>query len=585
MIVQDQQNCMKKYLLIICLSLTLLVVGCFSGKANPASVAIDSKSEVLPPSATAEVSIRLRLHKESLRAALRAQTQASAIFSLKLINRGNFTNPYFLMRKTAAIIDGSATVSFQAVPAVPVIATLELENAAIIDGGTRHQSFHGGADLIPGQNNTVVIVASGSNEPEDVLANAACLAVNDFTTMTGISAAIFANLNEVYATAATADRLDFVKIFSIYKNKIAANKIVAVAGGIIHSLALRDDGTLIGFGNNTEGRLAMPDLANTYLPKFSPFTRRVRAIDAGDDYSLLLCEDNRVYACGNNDLLQFGSIGPVSSAYPLEVSGVSNIETIAAGNRHTLAIDAGGQLYVWGANDRGQLGLGATSETGVAAQAVAGMTDIKGIAAGSDYSLLVKDDGSVWAAGDNSLKQLADETLEYFPVFRQVSMPVTAVSVAAGGGHFLALGTDGNVYAWGFNFLGQTGLATTTVIISAPGKVSGISSAEKLVAGANHSLVLTAGGSVYVFGDNFQGQLGLDLAIKSRNYPVLNPNMTAVSSAGCGGENSYFVSAGKGYSLGDNSAGQIGNGLIEDDNSPEEGIVYPSVVNLSDPWN
>ncbi len=575
---------MKNNLLIICLGLTLLVAGCFSDRSEPAGVLADNKTEILPPAATAQVSIRLRLHDESLRAALRAANEAKAVFSLQLINRGNSTMPTTLMRKTVAVVNGSATVSFHSVPAVPVIASLELENAAIYVNATRYQSFHGGADLIPGQNNEVVIVASGSTEPEDVIAGAALLAVNDFTTMNSISSALFANLSEVFTAAAAADRLSADKIFAAYKNRMTAAKLIAVTGGTTHSLALRDDGTLAGFGNNAYGQLAMPDRSESLYPRFSPFTRRVKAIEAGDDFSLLLCEDSRVYACGNNELLQLGSSGAVSSAYPLEVPGLSNITAIAAGNRHALAIDATGQLYTWGANDRGQLGLGTTSDAGVAAQAVAGLTGVKAVAAGSDYSLLVKSDGSVWAAGENSMLQLADETLEFSPVFRQIAMPVTASAVAAGSGHCLVLGTDGNVYAWGFNFLGQTGLATTTVIISAPGKASGISGAEKLFAGANHSLVVTSGGSVYVFGDNLNGQLGLALTIKSRNYPVLNPNMTAVSSAGCGDENSYSVSAGKGYAVGDNSAGQIGNGLT-DETAATEGVSTPVEIVISSPWS
>ncbi|HNX76746.1 MAG TPA: hypothetical protein PLM07_01410 [Candidatus Rifleibacterium sp.] len=580
---------MKKYLLMICMGLTLLVSGCFFERSNPASVATDSKSEVLPPAATAQVTIRLRLHNESLGASLRAQTVASAIFSLKLINRGNLSNPYVLMRKTAAIIDGAAAVSFQAVPAVPVIATLELENAAIIDGGTRYQSFHGGADLIPGQNNTVVIVASGSSEPEDVVAKAAGLAVADYTTMTGISAALFANLNEVYAAAAAADRLDFTKIFASYKNKIAASKIVAIAGGTTHSLALRDDGTLTGFGNNAFGQLALPDLAESLFPKFSPFTRRIIAMQAGEDYSLLLGENYKVYACGNNEFMQLGSNVGHSTAYPQEIPGLSNITTLAAGSRHALALDALGQLYVWGANDRGQLGLGNTSTLGVSAQAVVGMTGIKAIAAGSDYSLIVKSDGStLWGTGDNSTLQLANENFEFTSTFVQISFPVgVGVSaVAAGGGHCLALGSDGKVYSWGLNALGQAGLATTTVIIAKPTLATGITGADHLYAGDNHSLVTSAAGGVYVFGDNYNGQLGLALTVNSRNYPELTAasGFSAVSSAGCGAANSYSVSAGKGYAVGDNSAGQIGNGLT-DVTAGSEGVSTPAEIVISSPWS
>lgn len=575
---------MKKDILMLVLGLVLLVTGCFSGRTTGSDAVTGDRVDILPPAATAQVSIRLRLPDEALRAALGSATEGKAVFTLQLINRGNVTTPVALMRKTVTIVDGSATAAFQSVPAVPVIVSLDLENAGIYINGTRFQNFRGGADLIPGQNNEVVIVASGSTQPEDVLAGAASLAISDYTTMNSISSAVFAGLKEVFVAADAVDRLSAEKIFAAYKSRIVAAKIIAVTGGTTHSLALRDDGTLIGFGNNTYGQLGMPDRDESLYPRFSPFTRRVKAMAAGEDYSLLLCEDNKVYACGNNEMLQLGSSGAVSSAYPLEVPGLNNVAVIAAGTRHALAIDASGQLYAWGANDKGQLGFGPPSETGAAVQAVSGMTDIKAVAAGNNYSLLVKKDGSVWAAGDNSMLQLADATLEYSASFRQIVMPVTATSVAAGGGHCLALGTDGNVYAWGLNFPGQTGLATTTVVIPAPDKISGISGAEKVYAGSNHSMVVTSGGSVYVFGDNFNGQLGLALTIKSRNYPVLSPNMTAVSAIGCGAENSYSVSAGKGYAVGDNSSGQIGNGLT-DETAATEGVSTPAEIVISSPWS
>ncbi len=582
---------MKKIVSAICCCLIVLVTGCFSGRSSQNSSFDNQSGAALPPpSATAEVTIRLRVHDESLRAALRAQTSASAVFSLKLINRGNLSNPITLMRKTATIsggigaADGTATVSFSAVPAVPVIATLDLEGAGIYVGTTRYQSFHGGADLLPGQNNEVVIVASGSAQPEDVIARAALLAIADFSTMTGISSAVFANLKEVFNAASTADQLLPDRIFANYQTRIASAKLIALAGGEVHSLALRDDGTLVGFGNNAKGQLAMPGLSETYYPKFSPFTRRVKFMSAGEDYSLLLCEDNKVYACGINDMMQLGSSGVDSTAYPLEVPGLSNITAIAAGSQHALAIDAGGQLYVWGANNQGQLGLGNTSVAGIAAQALSGMTSVKALAAGNDYSLILKNDGTVWAAGYNYFMQLATDSVEFSPTFIQVSLPTTASAVAAGGGHCLALGTDGNVYSWGMNFSGQLGRGTASVPVASPQQVSGLSGAAKLFAGANHSLVLTTGGSVYVFGDNLNGQLGRPFTTIKAVSPVLSPNMTAVTMAGCGANNSYFISSDKAYAVGDNSAGQIGNGLT-DETASTEGVITPSEIGLSSPWN
>lgn len=588
---------MKKTLLIVCLCLMGLLAGCFNGSNRNSGLLSENTGEdasKLPSSLTAEVSIRLELPDETLRAAFRAQTSASAVFSLKLINRGNLSNPITLMRKTAAISggttapDGTATVTFSSVPAVPVIATLELEGAGIVVGATKYQVFHGGADLLPGQNNVITIVASDSLQQEDVVARAALLAIADFSTMSVISSAVFANLNEVYASAAVGDKALSEKIFTNYKNKIIGAKLIALTGGAVHSVGLRDDGTLVGFGNNAAGQLAIPGLDETLYLKFAPFTRRVKAIAARDDYSLLLCENNQVYACGVNDMLQLGSNVGESTAYPLMVPGLNNITAISAGKQHALAIDNTGQLYVWGANNKGQLGVGSVSTVGVAPQAVSGMTGVTAIAAGNDFSLIVKD-GKVFAAGDNSRYQLTESTInsstgdpvDSSSTFVQIGLPgdVAASAVAAGSGHCLVLGSDGYVYSWGFNFAGQTGLGVSTTVIASPQKIIAPAGVNKILAGANHSLIVTNAGELYVFGDNLFGQLG-NSTTTNLTSPVRNSFFSAVSSAGCGENNSYVISTAGNYAFGDNTAGQVGNG-----SKSEDPVATPVSLNIASPWN
>ncbi len=589
---------MKKALLVVCLILTGMLSGCFSGSGRGSGMLPENPGEnasKLPPSLTAEVSIRLKLPDEALRAAFRAQTSAGAVFSLKLINRGNLSNPITLMRKTAAISggttapDGTATVTFSSVPAVPVIVTLELEGAGIVVGATKYQVFHGGADLLPGQNNVVTIVASGSLQQEDVVARAAMLAIADFSTMNVISSAIFANLNEIYSSTGADDKLSAEKIFTNYKGKIIGAKFIALTGGAVHSIGLRDDGTLVGFGNNAAGQLAMPGLAEAWYLKFSPFTRRVSVVAARDDYSLLLCEDGRVYACGANDSLRLGSNIGDETAYPVQVPGLNNIVAISAGNQHSLAIAGAGQLYVWGANASGQLGLGSVSEAGIAPTLVSGISGVTAVAAGNNYSLIVTN-GDVFAAGDNSMYQLTESTVDgsgnpvlNSPAFVQINLPVKAVAVAAGSGHCLVLGVDGYVYSWGFNDRGQAGLGTSTPFISSPQKIAAPGSVQKIFAGANHSLMVTTAGELYVFGDNSLGQLGRPLTTKIVLTPLKNPSFSGVSSAGCSENNSYVISTTGNYAFGDNSAGQVGNGSANTDDPL--GVATPVLLSIASPWN
>ncbi|MGM0600903.1 MAG: hypothetical protein ACQETH_13920, partial [Candidatus Rifleibacteriota bacterium] len=115
---------MKRFPLLIMLFGSLFFSGCFLSdgdtgtNSHPLVPASDSK---IPPGASLKIGIKAQ---NELQAALRGQTSAQAVFELKLIEQGNPSNPFILMRKKADIIDQSATVSFNSVPVLPVIARL-----------------------------------------------------------------------------------------------------------------------------------------------------------------------------------------------------------------------------------------------------------------------------------------------------------------------------------------------------------------------------------------------------------------------------------------------------------------------------
>ena len=79
------------------------------------------------------------------------------------------------------------------------------------------------------------------------------------------------------------------------------------------------------------------------------------------------------------------------------------------------------------------------------------------MAAGTNHTLAVRTDGTLWAWGDNSYGQLGDGTTTARLVPTQVGTATDWQSVAAGGEHTLAVGTDGTLWAWGSNSYGQLG--------------------------------------------------------------------------------------------------------------------------------
>ena len=156
----------------------------------------------------------------------------------------------------------------------------------------------------------------------------------------------------------------------------------------------------------------------------------------------------------------------------------------------------------WGYNYDGELGNGTTTDSNVPV-GVSGLnaSDVKSVSGGSDFSLALKNDGTVWAWGFNSRGQLGDGTSS---TVTQSSTPVQvkdsndpsgylhASAISAGGAHSLALKSDGTVKAWGNNQDGQLGNGSASpppcYCEDAPVAVSHLSGTTSIAAGGAHSL-------------------------------------------------------------------------------------------------
>jgi hypothetical protein len=134
---------------------------------------------------------------------------------------------------------------------------------------------------------------------------------------------------------------------------------MAIAAGEVHSLALRNDGTVIGWGDNSAGQTNVPaGLSN------------VVAIAAGSFHNLALLSNSTVVAWGNN---YFGQ-----ASVPV---GLSNIVAVAADASHCLALKNDGTIVAWGDNTYGQTNVpvGLTDVVTIAAHTGRGMAITAGL--------------------------------------------------------------------------------------------------------------------------------------------------------------------------------------------------------------
>lgn len=293
--------------------------------------------------------------------------------------------------------------------------------------------------------------------------------------------------------------------------------VSAIAAGGQFSLALLEDGTVMAWGNNRFGQLgngeATGEGANP-VPVLIPGLVNVISIAASGSHVLALLGDGRVMAWGNNTHAQAG-IDPGAeddAAYrpyivsPVLVAGLVDVRAIAAGQVHSLALLADGKVMAWGAREYGELGDGIIDppyrpEPGLV-QLPAGITHIA--SSGSEHSIAVETDGSIWMWGGNFNRQIDDDK-EDRPTPVRLSRLAGITEVNTAQPISLAVLDDGSVWTWGINLpelLGRDGHGKP------PAPLAGLGSAVGVAGGYQHALVLLGDGTVWTWGWNRHGQLG-----------------------------------------------------------------------------
>ena len=377
---------------------------------------------------------------------------------------------------------------------------------------------------------------------------------------------------------------------------LVGKEVVALKGGLGHSLALTSDGQVFAWGYNSSGQLGDGTTTQRTTPVAVNMSgalagKTVTAIAAGTSHSLALTSDGQVFAWGSNT---FGELGdgtktPCSTPVAVNTSGAlagKTVIAIAAGLQHSLALTSDGQVFAWGDNGSGQLGDGMkiqrTTPVAVSTSGALAGKEVLSIVASRYYSLALTADGQVFAWGSNGFGQLGDgtTTMRTIPVAVNTSGALagkTVTAIAAGTSHSIARTSDGKVFAWGYNGFGQLGDGSTTtrttpVAVDMSGALFG-KTVLSIEAGASYNLAHTSDGQIFAWGDNSSGQLG-DGTANTRTTPVV-VNMTdallgkAVTAITAGAYHSFaLTSDGQAFAWGSNFYGQLGDRTTTQRNMP-----------------
>jgi alpha-tubulin suppressor-like RCC1 family protein len=194
---------------------------------------------------------------------------------------------------------------------------------------------------------------------------------------------------------------------------------------------------------------------------------------------------------------------------------------------------------------------------------------------GQQDTFFVKDDGSLWALGNNAGGYLGDGTFDT-PDHPIQIVPSGVVAVACGEMFTIFLKDDGSVWSFGWSGDGSLGDGTQNESVMRPKQIidGGV---VAIAAGYYHSLFIKSDGSLWGTGNNIFGQLGLGTNINHTLLPVEIVASNVVSIAAAHGHSLFIKTDGSLWAMGLNNWGQIGDCTIEWPYRPKQ-IVSNNVV-------
>ena len=315
-----------------------------------------------------------------------------------------------------------------------------------------------------------------------------------------------------------------------------------VAAGWDHTVALRQDGSLWAWGENEYGQLGNGANWARHAPVRIGEDNNWVSVSAGKSYTMALKQDGSLWAWGANSYGQLGDGTTMNRYAPVRIGGANDWASVVAGwYLHTVALRQDGSLWAWGFNGNSELGDGTTMNRSTPVR-IGNANDWISVAAGCSHTMALRQDGSLWAWGSNGNGALGNGNAwsgHNSPT--RVGGDSDWLSVAAGYIHTVALRQDGSLWAWGNNGFGQIGDGTYTQRYT-PVPIGKDSNWISVIAGDTHTLALKQDGSLWAWGSNY-GRLG-DGTTTQRNAPV-----RVNGGNGWGGGTSFIMDFAKDFAI------------------------------------
>ena len=201
-----------------------------------------------------------------------------------------------------------------------------------------------------------------------------------------------------------------------------------IAAELVIGIVIAGSGLVWAWGKNAVGQLGDGSTLNRSIPVHVIGLTDVAQVAANQDFAVARLNDGTVKAWGSNAYTQLGDFSGGFSAIPVTIPGLTDITFISTGLHHALAIDMDGRTWGWGSDQDSQLGtVNYSGATGSGApQFIPNATASMAATGGWQHTLVLRADGSVWAAGGltaNGLGGTQADSLTQIPNLSLVSNP------------------------------------------------------------------------------------------------------------------------------------------------------------------
>jgi alpha-tubulin suppressor-like RCC1 family protein len=327
---------------------------------------------------------------------------------------------------------------------------------------------------------------------------------------------------------------------------------------------------------STPGTVTIKATAGNALPKYRTFvlaaagTRLVQiSMGRANENVLAIAQDGSLWGMGANATYgQLGN-GTTNALRVLTKIGTdTNWRQVSMGTDHAVATRTDGTLWAWGRNNNGQAGQGNTTTAQYTSPIQIGTdTNWAWAVSGANHCVAVKTNGTLWAWGLNTSGQCGqgNTTTANYPAPTQVGTATNWSEVGdglyAGADFTLALRATGTLWSWGSNANGQLGVGSTTTGTT-PAQIGSLNTWNRVVAGNAFAVATRTDGTLWIWGVNSSGQHG-NGNLTQATSPVQSLIGTDLDKIACGSEHVVATRTdGTLWTWGRNNLGQLGQGAL-----------------------